>query len=88
MTQFLSITDTGGRIGRIRWSNTSPRSRLWGNVWWDLSWPHQRPPLSRFAALFAEIADNAALAAQVLQSSVERATEAVRELGKAFGRLQ
>ena len=95
MTQFISITDTGGNIGRIRWSNsqntTTRRFRdanghviWWGTVSWDAWWPHRRPKVSKLAALMAEIADNAALAAQVLQSSVERATEAVRELNKAL----
>jgi hypothetical protein len=51
---FLSITSSGGNIGRIRWSNTviqphhqlrtvfrydPPAQTRWGKVSWDRHWP-------------------------------------------------
>ena len=47
---FLSITDLGGRIGRIRWRNTATtqftrgsRFEFFGAVEWDDNWPHPHP---------------------------------------------
>lgn len=89
MTQFLSITDTGGRIGRIRWSNSQDgRSYVlwWGSVSWDAWWPHRRPKVSKLAVLMAENANNATMAVRALLPSVEQATEAIRELGCTMSR--
>lgn len=51
---FLSITDLGGRIGRIRWRNTattqwtrSPRFEFFGAVEWDDNWPYPYPDFAR-----------------------------------------
>ena len=42
---FLSITDRGGRIGRLQWFNTiRHRSYLaWGELSWDTWWPAPEP---------------------------------------------
>jgi hypothetical protein len=41
MVTFLSITSTGGRLGRIHWANTVPfkLGTIWGQVRWDNLWP-------------------------------------------------
>lgn len=92
MITFLSITDNGGRIGRIRWMNTLPRDGFphdcWGLIWWDPWWPNQPPALSRLAQLAAEISRKATLAFQALQPSLEQATRAIEQFGKAFRELQ
>jgi len=97
---FLSITDLGGRIGRIRWRNTATtqftrgsRFEFFGAVEWDDNWP-PRPPaplpraIARIAQLTAEINRNAALACQALLPAVQQATEAIEQFRKAFRELQ
>ena len=97
---FLSITDLGGRIGRIRWRNTATtqfirgsRFEFFGAVEWDDNWPPKpRTPLqreiARIAQLTAEINRNMALAYQALLPTVRQATEAIEQFGKAFRELQ
>ena len=94
---FLSITDLGGRIGRIRWRNTQRRFPdfpygYWGRFWWDTSWPAPEPVVSRLSWQTHEIADNAtmayvagiAMAFRAMQPTVHEATESMRALGRAF----
>ena len=64
---FLSITDLGGRIGRIRWRNTQRRFPdfpygYWGRFWWDTSWPAPEPVVSRLSRRTHEIDDNVTMA--------------------------
>lgn len=89
---FLSITDNGGRIGRIQWINSLPRDDFphdrWGLIWWDPWWPNRPPSLSRLQRLAAEIRQNTFLAFQALQPSLEQATRAIEQFRKALGELQ
>jgi hypothetical protein len=59
---FLSITDLGGRIGRIRWRNTATtqftrgsRFEFFGETEFDDYWPSPYPDFARMERRSAEI---------------------------------
>ena len=77
-TTFLSFTSSGGRFGRIAWSNGN--GNTWGHVRWDRWWP-RNPPTPAKAAKAAAILGHTMKA---LGASLQPAAEAIRALAAAI----
>jgi hypothetical protein len=73
-TTFFSCTHTGGRIGRIAWSNGD--ENFWGYFRWDRWWPHQLPTASQISKNVAAIQQAGTVMAQTLRPAVQNATKA------------
>jgi hypothetical protein len=88
MTTYLSITSTGGRIGRIQWTNTVPFSRgtIWGQVQWDTIWP--KTPEDVFSERMRRLVEGVRVSgeqmAQVMQPVVRATAVIAAEFGRAF----
>jgi hypothetical protein len=88
MVTFLSITSTGGRIGRIHWANTSPfrGGTIWGQMQWDKLWPAK--PEELFSARirrYTEIVRSVGEQMNQVLATVNQAEKAFTEFGRAVG---
>ena len=88
MVTFLSITSTGGRLGRIHWANTAPfrGGTIWGQVQWDVIWPAK--PEVVFSERMQRIAEGVqALGKQMAQAlaPVKKAEAALSDFARALG---
>jgi hypothetical protein len=85
MTTYLSITSTGGRIGRIQWANTVPFSRgtIWGQVQWDTIWP-KTVFSERMRRLVEGVREAGEQMAQAMQPVVRATAVIADEFGRAF----
>lgn len=72
---FLSFTPSGGRIGRIAWSNGD--EARWGHVRWDRFWPFQPPTPTQLSEAVAAIQQSATLMAETLISAFQHAADAI-----------
>jgi hypothetical protein len=88
MVTFLSITSTGGRLGRIHWANTMPfkHGTVWGQVQWDKLWP------AKPEEVFSERLRRATECVRVLGEQmaqamlpVKKAEAALSEFARALG---
>ncbi len=79
-TTFLSFTPSGGRFGRIAWSNGN--GNTWGRVRWDRWWP-RNPPTSAGAAKAAAILGRTMKA---MGAGIQQATEAARALSATMAK--
>jgi hypothetical protein len=82
MTTFFSFTPTGGRIGRIAWSNGDEDT--WGDVRWDRWWPYKPPTPTQLAQAVAAIQQAGIAMAKALMPVVQRATAAINAFGAAM----
>ena len=81
---FLSFTPSGGRIGRIAWSNGD--EARWGHVRWDRWWPFQPPTPTQLSEAVAAIQQSATLMAKALIPAVQHAADAINALGAAMAK--
>lgn len=87
MTTYLRFTSDGGRIGRIKWENTTEDT--WGDTAWDHWWP-ALPPQARtieeISANLARLCASMAGSFQAISPKIAAAEKAIRELGEAMRR--
>ena len=80
MVTFLSITSTGGRLGRIHWANTAPfrDGNVWGQIQWDKLWP------AKPEEIFSERMRRAAESVRILSQQMAQAMLPVKNAEAAF----
>jgi hypothetical protein len=87
MVTFISFSDTGGRIGRIQWTNAaaSGQAITWGEVKWDRLWPVTPDDLAVMLRRCTETAEAIGRQMALAMAPMVKATKAISDLGKAMG---
>lgn len=84
---FFSFSDSGGRIGRIQWTNAvaSGQAITWGEVKWDRLWPVTPDDFAVMLPRWTEAAEAIDRQMALAMAPMVKAAEAISDLGKAMG---